>query len=69
MCSHACPGPSTPPHHSPLLLRSTPQVPPQYPPEVREVLLRSRNNSLKYDYSQPDYEAQKAKIKTFYSTF
>lgn len=37
------------------------QVPPQYPPEVREVLLRSRNTSLAYDYSQPDYEDLKSR--------
>eukprot|EP00967_Tisochrysis_lutea_P110415 scaffold172776_cov15-Tisochrysis_lutea.AAC.2 len=44
-------------------------VPPQYPPEVRQVLLRSRNNSLKYDYSQPDYEEQKAKRQNFFTFF
>jgi hypothetical protein len=32
------------------------QVPQQYPPEVREVLIRSRNSATLYDYSQPDYE-------------
>jgi hypothetical protein len=32
------------------------QVPQQYPPEVREVLIRSRNSAVLYDYSQPDYE-------------
>uniref|UniRef100_A0A7S3QU91 NADH dehydrogenase [ubiquinone] 1 beta subcomplex subunit 8, mitochondrial n=1 Tax=Dunaliella tertiolecta TaxID=3047 RepID=A0A7S3QU91_DUNTE len=46
-----------------------PMVPPQYPPEVRQVLLRSRNNSLKYDYSQPDYEEQKAKRQNFFTFF
>jgi hypothetical protein len=45
------------------------QVPPQYPSEVREVLLRSRNNSLKYDYSQPDYEEQKERRKQFYTCY
>lgn len=32
-----------------------PMVPAQYPPEVRAVLLRSKNNNIKYDYSQADY--------------
>lgn len=46
-----------------------PFVPPQYPPEVREVLLRSHNTSLLYDYSAPDYEQLKEKRKVFWTTF
>ncbi len=45
------------------------QVPPQYPPEVREVLLRAHNSSLHYDYSAPDYEQLKERRKKFWTTF
>eukprot|EP00199_Chlamydomonas_sp_CCMP681_P003579 CAMPEP_0119101014 /NCGR_PEP_ID=MMETSP1180-20130426/143_1 /TAXON_ID=3052 ORGANISM="Chlamydomonas cf sp, Strain CCMP681" /NCGR_SAMPLE_ID=MMETSP1180 /ASSEMBLY_ACC=CAM_ASM_000741 /LENGTH=150 /DNA_ID=CAMNT_0007085029 /DNA_START=81 /DNA_END=533 /DNA_ORIENTATION=+ len=46
-----------------------PFVPQQYPADVREVLLRSRNTSQIYDYSAPDYEEQKFKAKTYYTMF
>eukprot|EP00195_Chlamydomonas_chlamydogama_P004758 CAMPEP_0202897038 /NCGR_PEP_ID=MMETSP1392-20130828/5902_1 /ASSEMBLY_ACC=CAM_ASM_000868 /TAXON_ID=225041 /ORGANISM="Chlamydomonas chlamydogama, Strain SAG 11-48b" /LENGTH=148 /DNA_ID=CAMNT_0049582583 /DNA_START=52 /DNA_END=498 /DNA_ORIENTATION=+ len=46
-----------------------PMVPPQYPPEVREVLLRRRNTSLTYDYSQPDYEEVKGRRQNYWTVF
>uniref|UniRef100_A0A7S0RTJ2 NADH dehydrogenase [ubiquinone] 1 beta subcomplex subunit 8, mitochondrial n=2 Tax=Chlamydomonas leiostraca TaxID=1034604 RepID=A0A7S0RTJ2_9CHLO len=46
-----------------------PFVPHQYPPETREVLLRSRNTSLVYDYSQPDYEELKKRRQRYYTSF
>lgn len=45
------------------------QVPHQYPSETRDVLLRSRNTSLLYDYSQPDYEELKKRRQRYYTSF
>jgi hypothetical protein len=45
------------------------QVPQQYPPDVREVLIKARNTSLHYDYSQPDYEQLKERRRKFWTTF
>lgn len=42
------------------------QVPPQYPPEVRDVLVQRRNSMLKYDYSQEDYEVVKKRSKIYW---
>jgi hypothetical protein len=45
------------------------QVPQQYPPEVREVLLRNRNTNLAYDYSQADYEEVKKRRQVYWTMF
>ncbi|KAL6747330.1 hypothetical protein V8C86DRAFT_2912397 [Haematococcus lacustris] len=45
-----------------------PMVPEQYPEDVRRVLMRARNTSLLYDYSQPNYEeAVKARRKSYWT--
>lgn len=42
-------------------------MPPQYPPEVRDVLVQRRNSMLKYDFSQPDYEEVKKRSKIYWT--
>ena len=43
------------------------QVPPQYPPEVRDVLVQRRNSMLKFDFSQPDYQEVKQRSKIYWT--
>jgi hypothetical protein len=42
------------------------QVPPQYPPDVHDVLVLRRNSMLKFDYSKPDYELVKKRAEIYW---
>ncbi len=44
-----------------------PQVPQQYPPEVRDVLSQRRNSMLKYDFSASDHAEMKQRAKIFWT--
>ncbi|EFJ45100.1 hypothetical protein VOLCADRAFT_106117 [Volvox carteri f. nagariensis] len=43
------------------------QVPPQYPPEVGDVLKLRRNSMLKFDFSDPEQAQVKARAKIFWT--
>lgn len=73
---HACmlaAGASTPfalVHHflqRALLPFASPQVPTQYPPEVREVIEKQGNTAVIWDYSQPHYEELKARRTRYWT--